>query len=326
MQRIDTGVSIPALTKLMCSTDKNLRDYARRALEMNPASEATQVILDELKSAKDSDWKIGLINSLAQQRVVSSIDLIAKYLDDSDSKVAGAAVVAITKISSPQSGKLLVNVLKKPFSSIHIKTAEGLLDIAQIYIDDNDYATASAIYQMIYNWTTKGPGSNPENNVPFSIRGHAMVGLILCNPETAADGILEIITDKDPKIRVIAVHAARNFKNKELTRILCEMLSELQPDNQKQVLALIADRGDNSFVKYIIKLLDNPNESVRLEAIVTLAQFGSPETVDKLVRTAATDRGICGKTAYKKLETVTGPNVQEANATSLPIMRPVSLI
>ncbi|MGE5294155.1 MAG: HEAT repeat domain-containing protein, partial [Solirubrobacterales bacterium] len=68
LERIGKGESVPCLTKLMLDPDEHLRDYARRALEKNPDSAATDALLKALTDAKDAKWKIGVINALGTRR------------------------------------------------------------------------------------------------------------------------------------------------------------------------------------------------------------------------------------------------------------------
>ena len=155
LERIGKGESVPGLAKLMTAQDEHLRDYARRALEKNPDSSATDALLKALADAKDSKWKIGVINSLGTRGDETAIQPLSEALGDSDPKVAAAAVTALTNIGGQESATALFGVFEMPVSPLYMKAAQGLIDIAQEMIRQNDLATAAEIYGALYEGATE---------------------------------------------------------------------------------------------------------------------------------------------------------------------------
>ncbi|UCD48779.1 MAG: HEAT repeat domain-containing protein [Phycisphaerales bacterium] len=310
LERIGKGEAVPALAKLLSSEDRHLADYARRALEKNPAENATATLLKALGTAQGSTWKIGLINSLGRRQAQDAIAPIAAALADPDPKVGAAAVTALAGIGGPESGRALVGELNKPVGPISLKAAQGLTDIAQELARQSNHADAAQIYEFLYvGATQKAQEDNAFN--PFSIRAAALNGLAVSGPDKLAARMAEIIQDDDPKIRVVAVGAARLAPTKAPMQILCDMLLDLEPYEQIQVLGLIADRGDLSSTKYAKEALASDDEGVQLAAIDVLTRVGVDEGAELLMEVAINGRGATRRAAERGLALMAGPRVDE---------------
>ena len=313
IERIGKGESVPALTKLLESEDKHLRDFARRALEKNPAPGATEALLDALKAAEDATLKIGLINSLGQRRAQEALEPIAEALKDADPKVGAAAVTALSLISGPNSGKALVGVLNKPTGPITLKAAQALADIAQELVAQTNYGDAAQIYDFLYRGAT-GKARDGDDYNPFSIRIAGLNGLAVCAPDKLAAVIGEVMRDADPRVRDVAVQAARLAPTKAPMQILCEMMADLEPYYQVQVLGLIADRGDLSSLKYAEEALASEDDAVRVGAVEAVASIGSGPGTELLMDVALNGRGRARRAAERGLVLMVGPGVEEVIA------------
>ncbi len=313
IERTGGKESLPALTKLLSAEDKHLRDYARRALEKNSDPGATNILLSELAKAKESSWKIGLINSLGLRGEGTPVDAIARMLNDSDPKVAAATVTALSNIGGESSVLALFGVFETPLSDLHMKAAQGLIDIAQKLVKAKEYEAAAGIFGALYSGATDMARDSGSPN-PFNIRNAAINGLIICDPELGAKEIGNIARDDDPKVRAIAIQAARQAATTAPMQTLCKIFSDLDSACQVQVLGLIADRGDISCVQYAKKALNSADESVRLAAIGTLGAIGADAGAKALLEIAANGSGSMQKAAKATLGVMAGPRVDEVIA------------
>jgi len=310
LERIGKGESVPALAKLLSFEDEHLRDYAREALEKNPDPNATDILLTELADAKESDWKIGLINSLGQRKAEAAVKPIAKFLNDPDMKLAAAAVTALSNIGGEDSTQILLDVIDNPANPIYNKAAQGLFDIANDMAANEDTAGAGKIYEALYESTAKT--ANDSNNPnPFNIRAAAINGLIVCNPEKGIHELVDIMQNGDPKTRALAINAARRSPTLEPVNALGRILPKLEPDSQVQVLALIGDRPDISLVGSVKELLNSSHESVRLAAIETMSKLGNVVTAESLFEIAANGSESDRTAAREALALMTGPDIEE---------------
>lgn len=310
LERIGKGESVPCLTKLMADPDEHLRDYARRALEKNPDPSATDALLKALADAKDSKWKIGLINALGTRRAKTAIRPVENALRDADPKVASAAATALSNIGGQEGVTALAGVFNMPVSSLYMKASQGMIDIAQEMLRQNDVAGAAEVYTALYEGATRFAQENADAN-PFNIRAAGIAGMMACDPEGSSARIPELMRDKDPKVRAAVVQAARHVQSKTPTRVLTSLLSDLDPQSQVQVLALIADRGDLSAIDPVKKVLGSSDDSVQLAAIQALTKIGTDDGAEALLQIAVAGSGETQKAAREGLALIAGPRVEE---------------
>jgi len=284
VERIGKEESVRTLTRLLSSEDKELRDYARRALEKNPSDAAIRSLERAMKEAKDPAWKAALNNSLQQR-------------SEFEATAAQSAALA--------------NILKKGTGTDQIAAAQRLVDIAARLVKLQKFEQAIEIYDRLNNWAAE---QEQSRNV-FFIRAAALNGMAMCDGRRAVEVVTSAMQSDNPKVRSVAVKAARNAPTKDATRALTEMLAELDSYSQQQVLGLIADRGDQSSVKFVKEVLDSDTESVRMEAIETLTRIGGDEAAEALLKIAINDDGPAQKAAFAGLSVMVGPGVEEMITT-----------
>jgi HEAT repeat protein len=308
LQRIGEDESVRTLANLLSSKEKPLRDYARRALEKNPSRSALRSLERALKEARDPVWKIGLLHSIGQRPELEAIGSLTRSLQDADPKVVAAAVSALAETPCPQNVSALTDFLKKASGANQIKTAQALLYVADRLARQQKFNQAMDIYGHLNNWTID---QEKRGQDVFFVRAAALNGMAICDGQVAARIAASAIKSKNPKIQSIAVQAARNAPTKAATGVLTRMLSELAPYFQKQVLGLIADRGDLSSTRFVKEVLACNDESVRLAAIDALTQIGGDEAAEALLEIAANDQGAAKKAAVEGLAVMVGPRVEE---------------
>ena len=278
LSRMGGAEALPLLTKLMSSDDKNLRDYARQALEKNPAPGATDVLLKELAAAKDNAWKIGLIYSLGMRRAAAAVTPIAASLNDSDMAVTQAAIAALAEIGDQNSIRALSGVLESPDPLRSSKAAQGLVYVAQRMVKDGDNADAARLFSMLNSWAArKGDAST------FSVRVASITGLAVCDPDGATDQIAALIRNPNPKLRAAAIEAARRSPSAAPVQMLARMLPDLDAASQAQVLVLLGERGDPGSIGAIKGFLASSNPTVSMAAIDALAQIGTVASAEALM-------------------------------------------
>ena len=313
LERIGKAESVPALAKLMDSDDEHLADYARRALEKNPDASADDVLLAALAKAETAKMKIGLLNSLGERRVQAALEPVAAALNDADAKVGAAAVTALIGIAGPDSGKAIVGVLNQPTGPITLKAAQALTDIAHELLKQTNYTAAGQVYDFLYRGAT-GKARDGDDYNPFSIRIAGLNGLAICAPDRLAQVMAEVIQDDDPRVRIAAVSAARLAPTKAPMQILCDMLGDLEPFYQVQVLGLIADRGDLSSIKYAQEALASDDEDVQLAGVEVLTRIGCDASAEILMDRAVKGSDAVQRAAGRGLALMAGPRVDEVIA------------
>jgi len=280
VERIGKEESVRTLTRLLSSEDGQLRDYARRALEKNPSDAAGQSLERAMKGARNPAWKAALTNSLQQRSEFEAV-------------IAQSTAMA--------------NILKKGAGPEQIAAAQGLVDIAGRLVKQQKFEQAIEIYDHLNNWSAR----QEQGRDVFFIRAAALNGMAMCDGRRAVEVVTSAMQSDNPKVRSVAVQAARNAPTKDAMRALTEMLAELEPYSQQQVLGLIAEKGDLFSAKFVKEILDSDTESVRMEAIETLTRIGGDQAAEALMKVAIDDDGAAQKAAYSGLSVMIGPGVEE---------------
>jgi len=295
IERIGKDESVETLTNLLSSQDKELRDYARRALEKNPSRAASQSIIRAAREATDPAWKDALSHSVKEH---------SRMHATSSSRAAIEREIAALR-----------TVLKRGSGPGHISVAQRLVGFAGELVKQQEFDQAMSIYVELNNWAIEQGKQAGQGEEAFFIRAAALNGMAMCDSSRAVEVVVAAMQSDNPKIRSVAVKAARNAQTKDATRALTEMLAELDPYCQTQVLGLIADRGDLSSVKPVKAVLNSEDESVKLAAIEALARVGGDEAAESLLEIAA-GQGAVAKAARDGLAVMVGPKVEDVIKTA----------
>ncbi len=301
LERIGKAESVPLLAKLMSDEDVNTRDYARRALEMNPDPSATDALLKELADAQDADWKIGLMNALGNRRASSAVKLLTQALGNPDSRIARTAVAALSNIGGQDSAQALSAQLTKPVGPISADAAQGLLHMASEKAAAKDAVGAAKLYGSVYEWARN------DKDVPIGVHVAAAMGLIVTDPDRGVKEVLTLIQDENPKMRQAAIQAARMSTAKSAAQALTGMLPKLKSDSQVQVLGLIADLKDISAEAAVIKVLTSGDDTVAPAAASALSQLGTETSANALFDAAVNGGGNVCKAAQVGLAVMPSP-------------------
>lgn len=313
LERIGVGEAIPALTALLESDDANLRDYARRALEQNPDKRATKALADALDRATDTTWKIGLLNSLGLRGDSKASAAIDNALHDIDRSVVSAAVTALANLGGEDNARTLLLVIERAKGDLRSKAAQGVVQIAKSLADNGDTAAAAGVYGMLYDGLNAVDRDNADTKLD-GVRSAALIGLAICDSARSAELIMDAIANENASIRADAVQAARQIPSGVPALALIGLLSELPEETQVQVLTLAAERGAETSVAHIEKLLvaedeaDLPSEGVRLAAVKALAGIGGADAVRALTIQACCDNDTIAKSAQKELAVIDDPD------------------
>jgi HEAT repeat protein len=90
------------------------------------------------------------------KRAKAAVEPLANALGDADPKVAAAAVTALSNIGGQEGATALSRVFDMPVSPLFMKAAQGLIDIAQEMVRQNDLAAAAEIYGTLYEGPPQG--------------------------------------------------------------------------------------------------------------------------------------------------------------------------
>jgi HEAT repeat protein len=285
--------SVPTLTGLLGGTDAELSECARRALEKNPAAEATRSLEAVLEKTADTSQRIGLIHSLGERSDAQAVLSIAKYLRDAQS--SAAAATALARIANEPA----VESLWTAFDDKNKLAADSLIAAANTLTLRGANKAAAAIYSRLY--------SNCANTRQ---RGAALVGLAKTDPATAGSLVEEALRSNDQELQCAALAAAPWAYSKGISQFLAGLLPLSGLSSSAKIYVL---RDLNSSVEaQIVSLAHDSDEKVRLAAFERMGQVGSADSVPLLVYTAASRNSDEQKAAASALAVIAGAGVDAA--------------
>jgi HEAT repeat protein len=285
LEQIGHAESAPDLARLLNDPDAELRDCARRALEINPDALAGKCLVDALKNATDPRWKSAVIHSLGERREAAATSLIAQSLQSPATREAAAR--ALGRIAGRDAVQSLWSVFPDPAVS------PALLDAANKLAARNDTPAATAIFERLYREDSATP-----------VRIAALDGLASIDPAKAQPLVEEAISQKDARLQNAAIQAAAAHP---------AILSSLIPAMDRMAAsAKVAMLGVIPAGKCAeaVKLVSDSETEVRIAALNALGRIGTPAAVPVLLTAAVSGSTAEQNAATEALNTLVGADTK----------------
>jgi HEAT repeat protein len=292
---IGTPKAVEALAALL--PDAQMSHMARYALEPMPHPSVDKALRNALSSLQGRQL-VGVIGSIGVRRDNQAVADLAKFLDDSDNDVAQAAARTLGSIGNAAAVKALRAALPTASQANQLAVCEGLLRSAETLAADGRNKRAIAIYDLLR-----------EANVPQQVRGGALRGAILARGDAGVPILREHLRHKDYPMFAAAAQTAIEIQAAAATKALVSELPQLPQDNQILVLQVLGKRADQAALPAVTKAAREGQKPVRMAAIHTLAQIGSPESGPALLELmSAADQEIA-QAAQESLASLPGPKI-----------------
>ena len=124
VERIGKDESVETLMNLLSSNDKELRDYARRALVKNPSQAALRSLERALKQAEDSEWKNTLLQSLAERSRTDAAGGSAAALEKAAAIITDSLKKSDSAAGAPAGTSGVPDVMTPSEAAAYLKVAE----------------------------------------------------------------------------------------------------------------------------------------------------------------------------------------------------------
>lgn len=305
LERIGRAEAVPVLTIALRDSDPVMREAARRALQNNPAPEATAVLRAALERAIESpavvtpvqqaeeDWTIGLINALGYRRDTASIPMLAKFRG-SGPRTASAAIAALGKIGGSEAIRVLPTFITNPDRAPSEQTpsapstqsnevTHAILQAADGMARNgtsNERAEANGIFAYFYR---------PQ--YPQAIRAAALRGLVITRGNDATPLLFEAMTGPNVQMQNIAASFVADIPGSAATQAFAALLPRLPDTSKVTLLGQLAARGDVAAHVAVLEQVKNQSPEVRIAALRALGSVGGPTDGVLLARLASTTRG-----------------------------------
>jgi len=235
LQDIGSTECVDSLGELLKSANPICREQARCILEKIPDSSATDKLHQALFAAVESQWQIGLINSLGARGSSASIDWIARMLKNRDASVARAAATALGRIGSANAIGVLDNLRLVSVGELHNAIGDALLACAEEASSAGDRETALTIWRKMYE--------NPTETRLLRIA--ALRAMVAAQGLKAVGVVVGLVAGNDQAIKPVAMELAREIPGEEATRAFAALLAKASNEPAKvEMINLLGDRGD----------------------------------------------------------------------------------
>ena len=288
---IATPAAEKPLFKLL--SDAQSAAMALEILALSDLGEVAQFQQALKKAAPDT--RIGIINLLGSRGEKESASLLAKQLPKAAEKEKEAIAFALAKIATPEAASILQNIDQPAMAVNRAKVNAGFL-----LIDNGFNKEAEELFTSVYQQTDFVP-----------LKSAALNGLFeLSNQKVTF--IKEQLRQSSPSlhsyvIRLI-IKLPADYKNgQELLN-----LENLSTSEQRQLLTILAKRGDTSIRKEVVKLLQQENEpELKTTALQVIPVVGNEEDVELLAQLATQSTGEEKQLAENALYALPGEAVDE---------------
>ena len=264
LARIGTRQAVPVLAPLLA--DENLSHMACYALEPIADPAASAALREALGTLKGR-WLAGVIRSLGVRKDREAVELLARYLNDSDPVVAEAAARALGNIGG--AAALALEIALASGSANRLAVCEGLFRCAE--------EMAGPEATVIYDKVRAIP------NLPHHLRVAALRGAIQSRGTQGLPLLSEAIRTESYVPAIDAIGISMEMPGAEVTRTLVAELAQANKEKQVLLLQALGNRGDVTAAPALESLAQSGPVNRRIAAIRSLVQLGPPSLVPKLV-------------------------------------------
>jgi HEAT repeat protein len=277
LREIGSADSVPVLGKMLLQPETS--DMARYALEEIPGVEAERALVEGL-SRVEGKIRLGIIDTLGNRGILTSVPLLAKLLSGSDEMTAIASAKALGKIASPDACTALSNALTQASGALKEQIASALLRCANIQSANNESGIAMEIYQRLI-----------QTESPLQIRQAAIRGQIASSGEKAKKMIVEALSGKNVEWYAPAIAMVKDVYDASTIQEVCTLLPSLPAECQVQLLQVLSIYKEQEVRTALVSAVESPDSMVRIAALQAMETAGNYTVVEFLASHAARSKG-----------------------------------
>lgn len=252
--------------------------------------------IDQLaKSLKKANLntRIGIINLLGERGDTDAVELLVKQYQSAAKKEAEAIAFALAKIGTPEAADFLLAIEEPEDAIYQAQILCGFNLIANGFTRD-----AQAIFSQVYHTTDFLPLKTAALNGLFELSDDKENFLLQKLDEVKEDLRSEVIR--------LVIKLPENYQNGK--KLLNN--NNLTSQDKRQLLTILADRGDPSIHANAVQLLKQENEPLlRKTALLVIPKIGTVQDVELLAQLARQFQGEEKQLAESALFTLPGKAV-----------------
>jgi HEAT repeat protein len=294
---IGTAEAVPALAALL--PDPDLTGLARFALERIPDPAVDRAFLQALERTSGR-YQAGVINSIGIRRDQAAVQTLASRLKAQDPVVVEAALLALGKIATPESARILAQYRTVDTTPLRQTAEAAYLEAADRLLQAGNAEAAGRIYEQLYRDHQSG-----------ALHLAGFQGLVAARPSEANQRLLTALSAEDVPVRNLAARLVSELPG-ETPRVFLSALENVPRDAQIALLGALRLRGDGAARPVVLPLLRSEDAPVRMAAIDALSSMGTAADVLPLARIAATGPRPEREVAQNTLASLPGADINRA--------------
>jgi HEAT repeat protein len=279
LRQIGTEAELPQLARLL--DKEKTAQIARYAIAAIPGKKSTDLLRGELNKYEGT-MLIGFIESVAQRGDTASVKKLIELTKSKDAQTAGAAVLALGQIESPESDLFIAAELQKTSVPTDPTLAKAALALASRAKPD----MAGKLY-----------GKLAQKGQSTPIRRSGLTGILnLAGPKGMAT-IKKWLNETDPDLWTVAAEAINGLSDEQV-RTLAKSYENFSAQNRCTILRTLLERNDRLTVAPLLKkALADDNRLLQLIAIEGLAKLDTSVAIPILIESLTSDNNQRSLTA-----------------------------
>lgn len=297
LRSIGTERSIPVLAVLIGTVETT--DAARYALEKIPGDAADKALIEALVR-NSGEIKLGIIQSLGARKSQAAASELAELVLVGDEATGGAAATALGAVGGPNASKSLSNLLGVTSGQVKSCVGSALLLCGEESLKNKDLPAAAAVFEKVY-----------KSRLPEPIQLAAFKGKIRASGGAAQNEMMAALTGRAVGLREAALDLVPEVFGPETIGNVTALFSKFTPAEKVRYLSILSGYPRDAALPVIKIAADDPDASVRVEALKTLERHGDASVVGLLAERAARTRGLEQLAARTSLWGMKGAEVDQ---------------
>lgn len=269
---IGTAQSVPALAKYL--DDETLSHYARYGLEINPAPEADQVLLDATETVQ-GEQLVGVVNSIGVRRDQQAVKRLGDLAESDDEAVAAAALGALGKLAASEAIEKLRSHLK---GSSAVTAADALLTAADRLIREGNNQLAADVLKSVR-----------EADLPSHLNVATRFGEIRTANVDVAETMVAYLDSGDEAIFRVGLELAHEIGVPDADKLLIEQMKSAEGERKVLLIHVLGSRGERSALPAVLELTASEDRDTQLAALQVIGRIGNEKVVPSLLEATASE-------------------------------------
>ena len=296
LEHVGRAEAVECLAGLLKDQDAQVRECARRAMQNDPAPEATAALAKDLAAATTPEWRVALINALGNRKDAAAVKPLIQQAADASDEVRAAAVHALGLIGDKAAADAIAAAMAKGSDRAKARATDAALLLADRLAAQGDKAAALGIYRKLLD--AKG-----------HLRCAAIVGIGRAGGLKELDTIFAALADPDEQVRGAGLQALGLLPAREVTQAMIAKLKAASPEMKGVLLQALARGGDKDALPAFIASVDDPSEEVRIAAIEGMGDLKDPKAASLLIPRLVKAKGKERDAARDAINRIPGPEV-----------------